>query len=551
MSALVSLARLVVARERRAFLRGFALSVLVLAMGVALLGVSGWFITAAAAAGLAGMGILFNVFIPSGMVRFLAMGRMAARYGERLLTHDATLRALTALRIRLLRGLLDSPWRGLERLRANSFLNRVTADVDALDGVLLRLILPGISGTLVILGTGLALWALVDGRIAALVAGGYLLGPTAVFLLGQRIARGPARRAEAAMQASRTRLVDLIAGREDLVMQGQLPVEGARLRDALDRQARARADLDGIERTTGFGLDLIGGAITAGALALGAHLAQAGAISPAQAAVGVFAALALAEGAAPVRRALAEIGRMVQAARRVLPAVAPHPPADPAAPAQAADLAADPTEGLELQGVTLRSGTGRALFAPLDLSVAPGAWVALTGASGLGKSSVLLMVAGALDPSAGRILWQGRPVTATTEAVMVSQRHALIAGSIADNLRLADPEASEAALWQVLEVCALDQVIAARGGLGSRLGPRGDGLSGGEARRLVLARALLRAPELLLLDEPTEGLDTATAVQVLAGLRRALPRTTVLMAAHRRIEQQAADQTVALCPLPN
>ena len=106
-----------VAGEVRAVLRGFALTVLVLVMGVALLGVSGWFITAAAVAGLAGTGALFNVFVPSAMVRLLALGRTAARYGERVLTHDATLRALSRLRVRLMQGLVAAPWRRLAQVR--------------------------------------------------------------------------------------------------------------------------------------------------------------------------------------------------------------------------------------------------------------------------------------------------------------------------------------------------------------------------------------------------------------------------------------------------
>ncbi|WP_271215140.1 hypothetical protein, partial [Pseudonocardia halophobica] len=104
MSALWQILRLMLRDQRTALLRGAALSVLVLAMGVALLGLSGWFITAAAAAGLAGVGATFDVFRPSAMVRFLALGRAAARYGERLATHDATLRALESLRLRLMAG---------------------------------------------------------------------------------------------------------------------------------------------------------------------------------------------------------------------------------------------------------------------------------------------------------------------------------------------------------------------------------------------------------------------------------------------------------------
>ncbi|MBN9677645.1 amino acid ABC transporter ATP-binding/permease protein [Salipiger bermudensis] len=517
-------------------------------MGVGLLGLSGWFITASAAAGMAGLGILFNVFAPSAMVRFLALGRTASRYGERVLTHDATLRALSDLRIRLLEGLLTRPHRELEKLRANAFLNRVTADIDALDGALLRLVLPALAGWTVIALSGLLLWWLVHPSVALVVGLGYLILPTLVFLIGQRIARKPSRQVEAAMMACRTRLIDLVAGRDDLTMYGRLEAMAAHVHGAILRHSHATRRLDRIQRRTGLGLDLIGAALTAAALGLGVRLVQTGEISAAQAAIGVFAALALAETVAPVRRALAEIGGMVQAARRVLPSVSAQVPEGGAEGVPGAAV-------LEMRGVGYRrGGSGAALFAPVKLSVAPGETLALAGPSGSGKSTLLLLAAGALEPSDGGVSWGGRPVGAWSQEslgrsiALVPQRHALIAGSVAENLRLAAPEASDETLWQALEQVCLAGTIRARGGLALRLGFRGAGLSGGEARRLVLARALLRRPQLLLLDEPTEGLDDATARAVMAGIRAALPEAAILMAAHRAAELSCADSCLQLTP---
>ena len=98
----------------------------------------------------------------------------------------------------------------------------------------------------------------------------------------------------------------------------------------------------------------------------------------------------------------------------------------------------------------------------------------------------------------------------------------------------------------MLEAVRLADMLRARDGLDTMIGPRGEGLSGGEARRLVLARILLRRPKVLLLDEPTEGLDDATARQVLAGLRRILPEAAILIAAHRHVETEFADRVVRL-----
>lgn len=155
---------------------------------------------ATAAAGLAGIGILFNVFAPSAMVRFLALGRTAARYGERVLTHEATLRAVSNLRIALLRGLLSRPHRALEHLRAASELNRITADTEVLDGAMLRLVLPSLSAWITVFVASLLLWWLVAPAMALMLGAGYLIMPTAIFLVGQHVAKRPARVAEAAHQ---------------------------------------------------------------------------------------------------------------------------------------------------------------------------------------------------------------------------------------------------------------------------------------------------------------------------------------------------------------
>ncbi|WP_339774765.1 ATP-binding cassette domain-containing protein [uncultured Thalassospira sp.] len=547
MRALWVIFRLILRDQRSAMLRGAALSIVVLLMGAALLGLSGWFITAAAAAGLAGAGAVFDVFRPSAMVRFLALGRAAARYGERMLTHDATLRALESLRSRVLATYLNAPYPRMIRVRGAQALNRLTADIDALDGVPLRLVLPVLAGISTLALAFIALWWLVAPAVALWVAGGYLFGAALIFVWMARVSVPLSRRAEVTAQAFRTRLIDLIRARRDLAVYGRLVAQTKAVQAAEQRRLGLRRQLDDAERRAGGALAVLATIIAAGTLGIGMMLVQSGQIGPAFAALGFFAALALAETLAPLRRAVSDLGRMADAARRIgRDLVHPVPVGCevPMAPANEFEV--------RVMDVTLhRSGTSVPVVTAFSLVVQPGKTVAVTGASGTGKSTLLLAIAGLHPLVAGQISIGGRAVTDWPEAdlrqclTLLPQRSTVMAGTVADALLIAGP-ADEQRLWQVLAAVQLDKIIAEKGGLSALIGSRGEGLSGGEARRLALARALLRNPKVLLLDEPTEGLDDATATAVLQGIRQILPDVTLLIAAHRKIEKSFADQVLEL-----
>lgn len=555
MSSLWFLIRLMLRTHRAALLRSGLLALLVLVMGAALLGLSGWFITAAALAGLAGSGAVFDVFRPSAGVRLLALGRGIARYGDRLLSHDVTFKALESLRMQVLRGLLAAEWPRLIRLRGAEVLNRLSADIDVLDGLVLRLVLPVAALLLVQLLAAGVLLLLVGEAVALAVLAGMLGG--SVLVLGGMATRTmpPARQEQAAAQRFRVRLLDLLLARSDLAVYGRLEAQLALVQAAERRRRSARRRLDRLDRTAGALLSLAAlGAMTA-ALGLGLWLAQAGELAPELAALGFFAALGLQEGMHPLCRALADLGRMGDAARRVRRGL---PQAEK--PAAFAAGRPDPAGQQDGEGgvlvVTdlhlLHGRSKRPIAPPVSFRLNPGETLVVTGASGAGKSTLLLTLAGLLPRESGSILLNGRLLEAGQAGAvrplvgLVPQRAGLMAGSIAEALRLGSPDAADEELWRVLDAVALTEVIRRKGGLTARLGARGAGLSGGEARRLVLARALLRHPCLLLLDEPTEGLDRQTAEAVLAGIRRFLPRAAIVMASHRVVEQAVADRILAL-----
>lgn len=544
MTPLLRVARLLVSTSPQAMARGAALTLVVLLMGAALLGLSGWFITATGLAGLAGIGIAFDVFRPSAGVRLLALGRAAARYGERVLTHDATLRALAALRVDLLRRQARLDARALARLRGEANLTRIIADVDALDGIVLRLLLPVLAGLATHALVFLALALLVDSLVAWLVLLGYL--PLVALVLRRLARRGiaPSAAAEDRAQTLRRGLIDMLRDREALILTGTLGARETALLD-VERQARTAArELDRSEREAGALLSLVVALVAALALLAGGWLVQRGDVDAASAAIGLFVALALAETVLPLRRGFAELGRMLGAAERILQDE-PAPPARHPAPDW--DQERDPAPLVPAAGAPLldwRRGSR-------SLMLHAGEAAALEGPSGSGKTTLLLRIAGMIDAPADEIRVLGRPPLDWPEdlfrsmVTMVPQRSALIAGSVRDNLTLAGP-ATDAQMWAALEAMDLAAAIDERGGLGVRLGERGAGLSGGQARRLSLARAILRRPRLLLLDEPTEGLDEATAEKVLAGLRRALPETALLAALHRGGEHPLFAQRLRL-----
>ncbi|RLL62702.1 thiol reductant ABC exporter subunit CydC [Paenirhodobacter hankyongi] len=553
MRPLLHIARRLLKAEPVAFLRGLALGITVLAMGAALLGLSGWFVTAAAAAGIAGIGIGFDFFRPSAGVRFLALGRSGARYGERMLTHDATLRALAALRLGLYAGITRLPFEAQTRLRGAEALNRLTSDVDALDGLLLRLVLPAVSAVAVQAGAFVALWVLVAPAVAWGVLLSFGLGGGVALVFTLRHARARSEATEAALQSLRAQALDLAQSRADLAVAGALARQEAGLANTIRAEARARDGLETTERQGSAAIALTTGLAATVALALGGPLAAAGTISPARAAIGVFTALALGETLALLRRGLAELGRMQAAGARVTALSDTPPRPKPAAPAPRPDRAAPLLQVTALRHH--RAGAARDTFGPLDLSLSRGEMVLLTGPSGAGKSTLLATLAGLIAPTAGEIRLLGAPLAAWPEAdlrahlTLVPQRSALIAGSVAENLALALPAGTvlpEAEAWAALEAVALADVLRAREGLATRLGPGGAGLSGGQARRLVLARAALRRADVLLLDEPTEGLDPATAAAMLSGLRAFAPESGFLVVSHRNADAGAATRSVSL-----
>ena len=530
MRHLFSIAILLVNADRWAMARGALLAVTVLVMGAALLGLSGWFITATGLAGLAGIGIAFDVFRPSAGVRFLALGRAAARYGERLLTHDATLRALAVLRVVLLRGFARSDARDLAKLRGEGALTRIVSDVDALDGVVLRLVLPIGAAIVTHAFVFAALGLIVGWPVAVIIGGLYITLGLAVLV---RLGRGtlvPASTAEAQSQILRRGVIDMIRDREALIVDAALKLKEDRLQQIDEAAREAARQLDRAERMSGFWLSLLVAGVAMGAFLMGAVLLDEGAVGPAKAVIGLFVALALAETLLPLRRGVSELGRMSGAAERInrlLPK---------------GNQKADQSGQSDAPLLSLRLPGGEQEFRA-------GETVALTGPSGVGKSMLLMQIAGLL-PSSDVLLKGLRPDAYADDRLrsvvsMLPQRSALMSGTVRDNLSLSG-DFTDAEMWTALQSVVLANALRSRDGLDTKLGEGGSGLSGGQSRRLALARNLLKKSDILLLDEPTEGLDSDTADAVMQGVRGALPNALIIAAMHDGADHPVFRKTIKL-----
>ncbi|RCW82736.1 thiol reductant ABC exporter subunit CydC [Phyllobacterium bourgognense] len=518
---------------RAALLAGALLAAATVLAGIALLGLSGWFITATAIAGLSSAtAFAFDVFAPAAAIRFLALARTAARYGERLTTHDATLGVLAGLRAEVFRNWAQR--RAAQRLlkRPARLLFRLTADIDALDSLYLRILVPAA----VALCTALAIAAALGlmHPLLGLAAGSWLLlTGFGIPLIAARFAAKPSRRRAHALETLRSRTIDLVAGQIDLVMAGRLDAQRNAIMASDRRLSQTDDALNRIEMfvTAGFGIAsaiLLGGTLYAVAL-----LASGGVIGGPVAALGLLIALAALEPFAGLRRGAVELGRTVLAAKRIGPNIAPLPsPEPPVSPR--GELA------VELKDVSVcYDGSPLPTLRHLSLSLVRGERLALVGASGAGKSTLLALIAGEIAAKVGSV--------ACLPATLLTQRTELFQDSLRDNLRLADRGADDTRLLDVLATAGLGQFVAALpAGLDTMLGEGGFGISGGQARRLALARLLLRDTPLWLLDEPTEGLDGDTARDVLQRLRAQMQGRSVVIATHIRREAMIADRLLVL-----
>ncbi|WP_016854737.1 thiol reductant ABC exporter subunit CydC [Halomonas smyrnensis] len=546
-------------RRRGRLLAGGALMALALASAIGLLALSGWFITATGLAGIAlaaGGAMTLDVYVPGSGIRGFAVTRTVARYVERLYNHDTVLRLLADLRGRMFAVLAGLDAQTLSRRRASDWLNRLTADIDTLDSLFLRLLAPAAVALLAILALAgfLAIWS----PAAGLAVAGLLGAAWGWLTLGQaRLGLAASRQRVDELERLRGRLIEQLQGLAELETYGTLAGQRRRLEAIEDR---LYADQRRLGRFSALGTAVAGLAVGLGwlsALWLAALAWQAGALSGPLMVMMPLAVMAMSEALTALPMAFTQFGATLAAAERLNALEdARRDDADRGAASLRPGALA-----LALEEVALRyPGALTPVFDGFSLALAPGERLAVHGVSGSGKSSLAALVTGQRVPDAGRVRLNEAPVGEIAADVLaervacLTQHSELFDDSLAANLLLAAPEADDARLWAVLEAVELaDWAESLPRGLDTRVGEGGRRLSGGQARRVALARLLLRDPGLVILDEPFAGLDPALAARIAERLDGWLAGRSVLYLVHERAEQTAlpgVDRWQALSLLP-
>jgi ATP-binding cassette subfamily C protein CydC len=529
---------------------GMLLGFLTLFASVGLLTLSGWFLSAAGVAGLTIARETFNYMLPGGGVRGLAMGRTAGRWGERVVSHNATFKLLTDLRVFFYEKLTPLIPGRVGSIRDADLLNRLVADVSAMDHVYLRLISPVI---LSLLGigclTGFLIWFDVE---IGLTLGAILLVLVLTWpILFYKLGKSNGSRLTQNKADLRIRALDWISGHSELLLFGaeeKYRNKIDQVQSALMKNQQINAHISGLANAllllaNGFTLLLI--------LWMSADGVGSSEPSP-LIALAVFATLASVELLMPIAGAFQYLGQTLSSARRLNEIIGAEP--EVKFPTHGESVVNINSASIELNNISFGYQLDKDDVLAVDgvsLSISEGSKVAILGKTGSGKSTILQLLTRYWDVIQGDIRLGGQYIRDFTESDLrrlisvVSQRVDILNGSLRDNLLIASPDATDNKLNTALNNVGLGYLMDDQG-LDQWLGEGGRQLSGGERRRIGIARGLMHNAPILLLDEPTEGLDRSTEADILALLEEHYQDKTVVFVTHRLVGLDKMDNILVL-----
>ncbi|MGW6024752.1 thiol reductant ABC exporter subunit CydC [Streptomyces sp. NPDC055099] len=512
----------------------------------ALMATAAWLITRAAE-----QPPLASVSLAIVAVRALALGRGALRYADRLLGHDGVLRAVAGFRTRVYEALVPLAPAGTPAFRSGDLLTRLVDDVDAAQNLLLRVLIPGAAACTVAIGaTAMATAVLPQAGVllGLLLAAAGVLVPALVLTLSRRASRAD-KRARAELAAL---TLDLTQGAADLA------AYGARAR-AHERNLRACARIAALERRAAWTTSvasttilLLQAAATIGVTWLALHAHASGELPAVHLTVLAVLALVSFEALTPLPAAARHLTEARFSARRLADLMdTPPPVTDPPAPAP---LTLRAPVGVDITDLRVRhTPDGPLVLDGVSLHLPPGRLTVLQGASGSGKSTLIAALMRFVAYESGSIRVGGRELRDCAGADVrraitgMTQDAHVFHTTIRANLLLARPAATDTELREaVRKARLLTWIESLPDGWDTLLGENGSAMSGGQRQRLLLARALLADPPVLVLDEPTEGLDPETADAVLTDILQATQARTTLLITHHLSNLPATAQSLTL-----
>ncbi|WP_318559473.1 heme ABC transporter ATP-binding protein/permease CydC [Providencia stuartii] len=530
-------------------LLGMILAIVTLLASIGLLTLSGWFLAGAAIAGFPGL-YYFNYMLPAAGVRGAAIFRTAGRYAERLVSHDATFRVLAHLRVFAFSKILPLSPGGISRFRQGEILNRLVADVETLDHLYLRVLSPIFAAFVVIFVLIFGL-SFLDPRLA------WTLGCIMLFLLFTlpfvfyRAGKPIGQELTYLRAHYRTVLTSALQGQAELTLFGALPrfrQTLANIESQWQGRQQQQANLTGVSQA----IILFASGFTATLLLWMAADHVGGNTNPgALIALFVFCALAAFEALGPVAVAFQHMGQVIASAERVSQLI----DAKPEVTFPDNGLSLPQLESLVVDNISFTYPEQPfAVLKQVSLSLLPGQHIALLGKTGCGKSTFLQLLTRAWDVDSGMIKINGQNISDYSEQALrslmsvVPQRVHIFSDTLRNNLLLANDKATDKQLIEVLDQVGLGNLLENEQKLNAWMGEGGRQLSGGEQRRLGIARALLHNTPLILMDEPTEGLDAQTEQQILALLKEKCADKALIVITHR---MQGIEQMDTICVMDN
>ncbi len=525
---------------------GSFLGLVTLLSSIGLLTLSGWFISATALAGVSVVSAqAFNYMTPGGGVRGFAIARTAGRYFERVTTHEATFRLLAQLRSWFYAHLEPLNPARLRHYRTADLLNRLITDINSLDNLYLRVLSPSlvalVTGILVSLFLGWVAPSLGTLLFVALLVSGLLIP-----MLGHKLGAVTGREMVGYASSLRLRTLSYVQGMAELHVYSALNQQQQELQQSQQTLLQAQLRMSLVSGVTAALMTLAAGLTTLLALMIGVNLVTTEQLSPAWLALVVFCVLASFEAVASLPLAYQYLGKTRAAAENLQEITSQR--SDMLFPKESV-LVTSPGE-IQLDQVDFAYDATLVLQG-VSIQVNPGEKVALVGHTGSGKSSIINLLSRFWQYQQGRVLVGGVAVESYPEQqlrdqmAVLSQPVQLFAGSIRSNLQLADPEATDEQMLELLEQLGMTEMLG-DDGLNREVGEVGNRLSGGQRKRLGIARAMLKAAPILILDEPTEGLDIHTATQVMNAVFSYRPGQTLLIITHHLQGLDRYDQVIRL-----